>query len=80
MQVDKSSLRLKFIKKRRKLYSTIFFFSFDKIFFLIKKKFPKKKPSIDGYYPTNFEVNFFDFFFQANKKNFKVGFPVIKKD
>ena len=80
MQVDKSSLRLKFIKKRRKLYSINFFFSFDKIFFLIKKNFPKKKLSIAGYYPSNFEVNILDFLSQANKKNFKVGLPVIKKD
>ena len=80
MQVDKSSLRLKFIKKRRKLYSTKIFFLFDKIFFLIKKNFPKEKPSIAGYYPSNFEVNILDFLSQANKKNFKVGLPVIKKD
>jgi len=80
MQVDKSSLRLKFIKKRRKLYSTKNFFLFDKIFFLIKKNFPKKKPLIAGYYPSNFEVNILDFLSQANKKNFKVGLPVIKKD
>ena len=80
MQVDKSSLRLKFIKKRRKLYSTNFFFLFDKIFFLIKKNFSKKKLSIAGYYPSNFEVNILNFLCQANKKNFKVGLPVIKKD
>ena len=80
MQVDKSSLRLKFIKKRRKLYSTKIFFSFDKIFFLIKKNFSKKKPSIAGYYPSNFEVNILDLLSQTNKKNFKVGLPVIKKD
>ncbi len=80
MQVNKSSLRLKFIKKRRKLYSTKIFFSFDKIFFLIKKNFSKKKPSIAGYYPSNFEVNILDLLSQACKKNFKVGFPVIKKD
>jgi len=42
MQVDKSLLRLKFIKKRRKLYSKKIFFSFNKIFFLIKKNFSKK--------------------------------------
>jgi len=79
MQVNKSSLRLKFIKKRRKLYSTKIFFSFDKIFFLIKKNFSKKKPSIAGYYPSNFEVNILDLLSQVSKKNFKVGLPVIKK-
>ena len=80
MQVDKSLLRLKFIKKRKKLYSKKIFFSFKKIFLLIKKNFPKKKLSIAGYYPSNFEVNILDFLSQANKKNFKVGLPVIKKD
>ena len=80
MQVDKSLLRLKFIKKRKKLYSKNFVFSFDKIFFLIKKNFSKKKISIAGYYPSNFEVNILDFLSQVNKKNFKVGLPVIKKD
>ena len=80
MQVDKSLLRIKFIKKRRKLYSKKIFFSFDKIFFLIKKNFPKKKLSIAGYYPSNFEVNIIDFLYKANKKNFKVGLPVIKKN
>ena len=79
MQVDKSLLRLKFIKKRKKLYSKNFFFSFNKIFFLLKKNFSKKKISIAGYYPSNFEVNILDFLYQANKKNFKIGLPVIKK-
>ena len=79
MRVDKSFLRLKFIEKRKKLYSTKIFFSFDKIFFLIKKNFSKKKPSIAGYYPSNFEVNILDLLSQASKKNFKVGLPVIKK-
>ncbi len=79
MQVDKSFLRLKFIEKRKKLYSTKIFFSFDKIFFLIKKNFSKKKPSIAGYYPSNFEVNILDLLSQVSNKNFKVGLPVIKK-
>jgi|ETNmetMinimDraft_2_1059921.scaffolds.fasta_scaffold17875_1 5-formyltetrahydrofolate cyclo-ligase len=80
MQVDKSLLRLKFIEKRKKLYSKKIFFPFNKIFFLIKKNFPQKKLSIAGYYFSSFEVNILDFLHQANKKNFKVGLPVIEKD
>ena len=80
MQINKSLLRLKFIKKRRKLYSKNLFFSFDKIFFLIKKNFSTKKLSIAGYYPSDFEVNILDFLSQANKKNFKIALPVIKKN
>ena len=45
-----------------------------------KENFPKKKLSIAGYYPSNFEVNILDFLCQASKKNFKVGLPVIKKN
>ena len=80
MQINKSLLRLKFIKKRKKLYSKNFFFSFDRIFFLIKKNFPTKKLSISGYHPSYFEVNILDFLSQANKKNFKIALPVIKKN
>ena len=80
MQISKSLLRLKFIKKRRRLYSKKIFFSFNKIFFLIKKNFSTKKLSIAGYYPSDFEVNILDFLSQANKKNFKIVLPVIKKN
>ena len=57
MRIDKSHLRSEFIKKRKKLYSKKIFFSFNKIFFLIKKNFPPQKISIAGYYPSNFEVD-----------------------
>ena len=80
MQIDKSLLRLKFIKKRKKLYSKKIIFSFDKIFSLIKKNFNKKKVLIAGYYPSKFEVDILDFLYQANKKNFKVGLPIVLKD
>tara|TARA_B100001765_G_C19402159_1_gene292805 strand:+ start:82 stop:669 length:588 start_codon:yes stop_codon:yes gene_type:complete len=80
MYVNKSLLRLKYIKKRKKLYSEGIFFSFSKIFSLIKKNFPKRKPSIAGYYPSNFEVNILNFLHKANQKNFRIGLPVIEKD
>ncbi len=80
MQDNKSFLRLKFIKKRRKLYSQKIFFSFEKIFILIKKNYTQKKISIAGYYPSDFEVNILDFLSQARKKKFKIGLPIIKKN
>ena len=79
MHVDKSVLRLKFIKRRKKFYSKHILFSFNKIFSLIKKNFTKKKILIGGYFPSNFEVNILNFLDQANKKNFGIGLPVIKK-
>jgi len=78
--LKKSVLRLKFIKKRKKLYSQKIIFSFEKVFFLIKKNFSSKKLLIAGYYPSNFEVNVLDFLYQANKKKFKIGLPVIRKN
>ena len=80
MYGKKSLLRLKYIKKRRQLYLKNNSFSFNKIFFLIKKNFPKKKPLIAGYYPSSFEVNVLDFLYQANKNKFKIVLPVIKNN
>ena len=80
MYVNKSVLRLKFIKKRKKLYSNRILFSFNNIFSLIKKNFSKKKILIGGYFPSNLEVNVLNFLDQANKKSFGVGLPVIKKN
>jgi len=79
MHANKSALRLKFIKRRKKFYSGHLQFTFHRIFSLIKKNFPPKKVSIAGYFPSDFEVNILDFLYQANKKNFKVCLPTIKK-
>ena len=79
MHANKSALRLKFIKRRKKFYSGHLQFTFHRIFSLIKKNFPPKKVSIAGYFPSDFEVNILDFLYQANKKNFKVCLPTKKK-
>ena len=80
MYANKSLLRLEFIKKRKKIHKRQKPFPFDKIFTLIKKNFQKKKISVAGYYPSNFEVNILNFLFLANKKKIKVGLPVTKKN
>ena len=49
-------------------------------FFLIKKNFSKKRISIGGYFPSNFEVNIVNFLHQASKRDFRVGLPVIGKN
>ena len=77
MNRDKSYLRKKFIKIRKKKYSTTKTFNFDLIFKLIEKKFKKKKIIIAGYYPSNYEANILPFLRQAQKKSFKVSLPVI---
>mgnify|MGYP001289518113 CR=1 FL=1 len=78
MAYNKSVLRNKSLLKRRKKYSQIKNFNFNLIFNLIKKRFYKKKITIAGYYPSNYEVNILKFLEDASKKNFKIVLPVIR--
>ena len=78
MKHDKSYIRKKFLKKRKKNYLTVSEFNFNLIFKLIKKHFLKKKIIIAGYYPSNYEVDILNFLEKASKKKFKIALPVIK--
>ncbi len=78
MKYGKSFLRKKSLLERKKKYLTVKKFNFNLIFSLIKKIFHKKKITIAGYYPSNYEVNILKFLEKAHKKNFKVALPVIK--
>ena len=74
---EKSYLRKKFLLLRKKMYFQKKKFDFNQIFLIIKKKFGKKKLSIAGYYPSNYEVDVLKFIEQAEKKKFQIGLPVI---
>ena len=78
MRYDKSSLRNKFILKRKKKSFSENKFNFNLIFKLIKNHFYGKKVTIAGYYPSNYEVDILKFLEEAFKKNFKIALPVIK--
>jgi len=78
MKYDKSYLRNKFLKQRKKRYLITKKFNFNKVFSLIKKHFYKKKIIIAGYYPSNYEVNILNFLEKASKKKFRIALPVIK--
>ena len=78
MKSRKSFLRKKALIEREKKYLSARKFDFDLIFKLIKKHFDKKKITIAGYYPSNYEVNILKFLEIASKKNFKIALPVIK--
>ena len=79
MTFSKSAITNKFLLKRKKNFKKIKNFSFEKIFFLIKKNFKKKKLFIGCYFPSNFEVNILNFILQSKRKNFQFGLPVISK-
>ena len=78
MNYDKSFLRNRSLLVRKKKYLTVKKFNYNLIFKLIKKHFYKKKITIAGYYPSNYEVNILKFLEKASKKNFKIVLPVIK--
>ena len=76
MYANKLNLRLRFISKRKNFYSKNSHFSFNKIFKLIKRNYRKKKISIAGYYPSDYEVNALDFLNELNKKKIKFVYPL----
>ena len=77
MKYDKSYLRKKSLIQRKKKYLTANKFNFNLIFKLIREHFYKKKITIAGYYPSNYEVNILSFLEKVSKKKFKIALPVI---
>ena len=61
MKYDKSYLRNKSLLQRKKKYIEAEKFNFNLIFRFIKKHFNKKKITIAGYYPSNYEVDVLNF-------------------
>jgi len=78
MKYNKSFLRKRSLLRRKKRYLKVKKFNFNLIFNLIKNHFKKKKITIAGYYPSNYEVNILKFLETAYKKKFEIGLPVIK--
>ena len=78
MKYAKSFLRNRFLLQRKKKYLTVKKFNYNLIFTLIKKHFQKKKITIAGYYPCNYEVDILKFLEEASKKKFNIALPVIK--
>ena len=77
MNYDKSYLRKKSLIQRKKKYLTANKFNFNLIIKLIREHFYKKKITIGGYYPSNYEVNILSFLETVSKKKFKIALPVI---
>ena len=78
MKFNKTFLRNKFLLQRKKKYLTAKKFDFNLIFKLITKHFYRKKITIAGYYPSNYEVNILKFLEMASKRKFEITLPVIK--
>ena len=78
MKHDKFFLRNKFLLQRKKKSLKARKFDFSLIFALVRKHFQKKRITIAGYYPSNYEVNILNFLETASKKKFRIALPVVE--
>jgi 5-formyltetrahydrofolate cyclo-ligase len=77
--VNKSQIRNKIIKIRKKKFNKDLKINLDKFISFLKIDKLNFK-SIGGYYPSNYEIDDLDILDLLEKKNFKVSLPIIKKD
>jgi len=76
--VNKSSIRKKILKLRKKNYSKNLSISFIKLLKFLEKKRLKSK-IIGGYYPFNYELDILNILKKFEKKNYKISLPKIDK-
>jgi 5-formyltetrahydrofolate cyclo-ligase len=77
--VNKSQIRNKIIKIRKKKFDKNLQINLEKFISLLKIDKSNLK-NIGGYYPSNYEIDDLDILDYLEKKNFKVSLPVIKKE
>ena len=77
--MNKSQIRNKIIKIRKKKSDKNFKIDLDKFISILKIDKLNFK-SIGGYYPSNYEIDDLDILNFLEKKNYKVSLPIIEKD
>jgi len=77
--VNKSQIRNKIIKIRKKKFDKELQINFSKFISFLKINILNFK-SIGGYYPSNYEIDDLDILDLLEKKKFKVSLPIIKKN
>ena len=77
--MNKSSIRTKLLKLRKKKYSLSYSLNSIKLFEFLKKKGFKSK-IIGAYYPFNYEFNILDILETFEKKNYILSLPKITKN
>ena len=77
--MNKSQIRNKTLKIRKKLFDKDLKIDSDKFISFLKKNRLNLK-NFGGYYPSNYEIDDLDVLNLLEKKNFKVSLPIIKKD
>ena len=77
--MNKSKIRNKIIKIRKKKFDKNLQINLEKIISLLKIDKSNLK-NIGGYYPSNYEIDDLDILDLLEKKKFKVSLPIIKKN
>jgi 5-formyltetrahydrofolate cyclo-ligase len=77
--VNKSQIRTKIIKIRKKKFEKNLLINLEKFISFLKINKLNLK-NIGGYYPSNYEIDDLAILDLLEKKNFKVSLPIIKKD
>ena len=77
--MNKSSIRIKLLKLRKKKYSSSFSLNSIKLLNFLKKKKIKSK-IIGAYYPFNYELNILDILKMFEKKKYILSLPKITKN
>ena len=77
--MNKSKIRSKILKLRKKNSNKNLKISLNNFFYFLKiNKYNLK--NLGGYYPTNFEIDDLEILELLEKKNFKISLPIIKKN
>jgi 5-formyltetrahydrofolate cyclo-ligase len=77
--VNKSQIRNKIIKIRKKKFDKNLQINLEKFISLLKIDESNLK-NIGGFYPSNYEIDDLNILDYLEKKNFKISLPVIKKE
>jgi 5-formyltetrahydrofolate cyclo-ligase len=77
--VNKSQIRIKILKLRKKKKIKKFIFNFDLILDILKKRRVSAK-IVGGYYPYNYEIDILQILEKFEKKKFIIALPKIKKN
>ena len=78
--MSKSTIRKNILNVRKLLFDERKKIDFKCLLKVINKYTKKKKPSIGGYYPINYEIDCLEILNKLEKKKFNISLPVIKND
>jgi len=77
--VNKSKIRSKILKFRKKNFNKNLKINLDKFISFLKINIRNAK-KIGGYYPSNYEIDDLEILDVLDKQNFKISLPIIKKN